>query len=71
MTESEWQTRKQRVDTRLRSPDPTWQIIRHREGLDRSTLLSHAGGQPENIVAKVHGAMRDIGRHGAHAQCLT
>jgi hypothetical protein len=26
MTESEWQIRKQRIDTRLRSLSPPWQI---------------------------------------------
>jgi hypothetical protein len=31
MTESEWQTRKQRVDTRLPSLNPTWQIMRDLE----------------------------------------
>ena len=34
MTKSEWQTRKQRIDTRLRSVNPAWQIMRYREGLD-------------------------------------
>ena len=38
MTESEWQTRKQRIDTRLRALQPSWKIVRYRDGLDFSTL---------------------------------
>jgi len=38
MTESEWQTRKQRIDTRLRAFQPSWRIVRYRGGLDFSTL---------------------------------
>src|SRR5438105_5877441 len=38
MTESEWQTRKQRIDTRLRGVQPPWRIVRYRDGLDFSTL---------------------------------
>jgi len=30
MTESEWQTRKQRIDTRLRSMNPPWKIVHFR-----------------------------------------
>ena len=36
MTESEWQTRQQRIDTRLRALRPPWQIIRESEGFGRS-----------------------------------
>lgn len=38
MNEAEWQTRKQRIDTRLRALQPPWKIIRYRDGLDLSTL---------------------------------
>src|SRR5439155_10565281 len=38
MSEAEWQTRKQRIDTRLHAFQPGWQIIRYREGLDCSSL---------------------------------
>src|SRR5436853_344692 len=38
MTESEWQTRKQRIDTRLGALQPPWRIVRYRDGLDLSTL---------------------------------
>jgi len=47
MTESEWQTRKQRIDTRLRSVNPPWQIIGYREGLDLPALHCHAVGQAD------------------------
>jgi type I restriction enzyme R subunit len=40
--EAEWQTRKLRIDTRLRSLIPQWQIIPWREGLDTSKLACHA-----------------------------
>ena len=42
MNEAEWQTRKQRIDTWLRSAHPSWQIVRYREGLDFSKLDRHA-----------------------------
>lgn len=40
--EAEWQTRKQRIDTRLRAMVPAWQIIPYRDGLDLSGLACHA-----------------------------
>jgi type I restriction enzyme R subunit len=40
--EAEWQTRKLRIDTRLRRLLPQWQIIPWREGLDISKLSCHA-----------------------------
>lgn len=42
MNEAEWQTRKKRIDTRLRAMSPAWQIIRHRDSLDFSKLHCHA-----------------------------
>jgi len=42
MSELEWQTRKERIDTRLRSLSPAWEIIRYHEGLDTSKLTRHA-----------------------------
>ncbi len=42
MHESEWQTRKQRIDTRLRACNPPWQIIPWNEGLDTAALTYHA-----------------------------
>ncbi|HEX5219174.1 MAG TPA: DEAD/DEAH box helicase family protein [Verrucomicrobiae bacterium] len=42
MNESEWQTRKTRIDARLRSLVPSWQIIPWREGLEVSQLSNHA-----------------------------
>lgn len=38
MTESEWQTRKRRIDTKLKSLTPAWDIRPYREGMDTSTL---------------------------------
>ncbi|HOB99717.1 MAG TPA: DEAD/DEAH box helicase family protein [Verrucomicrobiota bacterium] len=38
MHESEWQTRKQRIDTRLRSLSPAWEIVPWRAGLDMTQL---------------------------------
>jgi type I restriction enzyme R subunit len=42
MSEAEWQTRKKRIDRRLRSLTPAWEIIRYGEGLDLSRLRCHA-----------------------------
>src|SRR5436190_6228327 len=42
MHEAEWQTRKQRIDARLRAMQPPWSIVRYREGLDLSSLHCHA-----------------------------
>src|SRR5262245_1601006 len=41
MNEAEWKTRKERIDTRLRNCNPSWQIVPWRAGLDVSTLRSH------------------------------
>lgn len=40
--EAEWLTRKLRIDTRLRSLNPQWQIIPWVAGLDTSKLACHA-----------------------------
>ncbi len=42
MHEAEWQTRKQRIDARLRAMQPPWSIVRHHEGLDLTSLRCHA-----------------------------
>src|SRR5438045_84236 len=42
MSEAEWQTRKERIDSRLRSLPPSPQITRYLEGLDVTTLERHA-----------------------------
>lgn len=42
MSEPEWLTRKKRVDTKLRSLEPAWKIVRYREGMDLSSLDCHA-----------------------------
>jgi type I restriction enzyme R subunit len=38
MAESEWLTRKSRIDTRLRSLNPGWEIVKYQEGMDLSSL---------------------------------
>ncbi len=40
--ELEWQTRKERIDKKLRSVNPAWTIVKYRAGLNTSTLLHHA-----------------------------
>src|ERR1035441_10203399 len=40
--EAEWQTRKKRIDTKLHSLNPAWQIIPWHDGLDTSKLTCHA-----------------------------
>lgn len=42
MNESEWLTRKKRIDTKLRSLEPAWKIIPYKEGMDVSRLNCHA-----------------------------
>src|SRR5262245_40372519 len=42
MNESEWQTRKARIDKKLRSVVPPWQIVRYSDSLDLSKLGCHA-----------------------------
>ena len=42
MHEAEWQTRKQRIDTKLRALNPSWEIIPWHDGLDVSKLARHA-----------------------------
>jgi REP element-mobilizing transposase RayT len=41
MHEAEWQTRKQRIETKLRALSPSWEIIPWRDGLDLSKLSRH------------------------------
>jgi hypothetical protein len=41
VNESEWQTRKQRIDTRLRSLSPAWEIVPWHAGLDLTKLRRH------------------------------
>ncbi len=40
--EREWQTRKERINTKLRATKPAWEIVRYYEGLDTSFLERHA-----------------------------
>ena len=42
MNESEWQTRKHRIDAKLRAANAGWQIIPFTPGLDTTRLAGHA-----------------------------
>jgi type I restriction enzyme R subunit len=42
MNESEWQTRKTRIDSKLGNLNPKWEVISWREGLNLSQLARHA-----------------------------
>jgi type I restriction enzyme R subunit len=42
MNEPEWLTRKKRIDTKLSSLEPAWEIIPYKEGMDLSRLNCHA-----------------------------
>ncbi len=40
--ELEWKTRRDRINKKLRSVNPPWEIIKHYDGLDTSKLSHHA-----------------------------
>ncbi len=42
MQELEWQTRKERIDKRLRACTPAWEVTPWIQGMDTSTLTRHA-----------------------------
>lgn len=42
MHELEWQTRKERIDKRLRACTPAWEVTPWIQGMDTSTLTRHA-----------------------------
>ncbi|HLM60140.1 MAG TPA: DEAD/DEAH box helicase family protein, partial [Pyrinomonadaceae bacterium] len=42
MVENEWLTRKQRIDSKLRSLNPSWEITAYKEDLDLTKLTNHA-----------------------------
>jgi type I restriction enzyme, R subunit len=42
MTESEWTTRKTRIDKKLKALSPAWKIIPYKAGLNTSSLSFHA-----------------------------
>jgi type I restriction enzyme R subunit len=42
MTESEWKTRKTRIDKQLKSLNPKWNIMPYKEGMETSSLSCHA-----------------------------
>lgn len=61
--ESEWQTRKKRIDDKLRSLSQPWDIILHRDGLDTGTLHAVAVEEyptesgPADYALFVHGKL--------------
>jgi hypothetical protein len=42
VNESEWRTRKERIDTRLSQCNPPWELLPWQPGLDLSALSCHA-----------------------------
>jgi type I restriction enzyme R subunit len=42
LDEKEWQTRKERIDTKLKSLSPSWQIISYKADMDLINLTCHA-----------------------------
>jgi len=40
--ELEWKTRKERVDRKLKSLQPSWEIVKYRLGIETSSLHCHA-----------------------------
>jgi len=55
MTESEWQTRKQCIDTRLRALQPSWKIVRYCAlhtvlRLPRGTFTPYSQGVKANVI---------------------
>jgi len=66
MSELEWQTRKERIDTRLRAMQPAWKIVPFREGMDTGTLHGVAvteyqtANGPADYALFVHGQLLGI-----------
>ena len=66
MSELEWQTRKERIDTRLRNMRPAWKIVPFREGLDTRKLHGVAVTEyptqngPADYALFVHGQLLGI-----------
>lgn len=64
--ESEYQTRKRRIDARLKAMTPPWQIIRHQDGLDYARLDGVAveefptASGPADYALFVHGKLLGI-----------
>jgi type I restriction enzyme R subunit len=42
MAESEWKTRKTRIDAQLKTLNPAWKIIPYKDSLDITSLNLHA-----------------------------
>ncbi|MEA2039953.1 MAG: N-6 DNA methylase [Thermodesulfobacteriota bacterium] len=64
--ELEWQTRRDRINKKLRALRPAWNIIKFREGLDASALDCHAveeyptGNGPADYAFFVKGKLLGI-----------
>jgi len=40
--EREWQTRRDRINKKLKSLLPAWNIVKYKDGMDVSSLICHA-----------------------------
>src|SRR4030095_7257650 len=66
MNEAEWLTRRNRIDTKLRSLNPSWQIVPWQDGLDVSCLSCHAvtefptANRPADYALFVNGSILGI-----------
>jgi type I restriction enzyme R subunit len=66
MTESEWLTRKTRIDKQLKALKPGWEIIPYKIGMDPATLTHHAveeyptANGPADYVLFVEGKLLGI-----------
>jgi type I restriction enzyme R subunit len=64
--ELEWQTRRDRINKKLRALKPAWNIVKFREGLDASALDRHAveeyptGNGPADYALFVKGKLLGI-----------
>jgi type I restriction enzyme, R subunit len=66
MTESEWQTRKNRIDKRLKNLPQPWKILKYKEGLNIPSLHAIAVEEyptqngPADYALFVHGQLLGI-----------
>ena len=65
MPELEWQTRKQRIDTKLTSIQPAWQVISYRPDIDLIPLLRarDARNQQINSILPTEGVLPQFTFH--------
>ncbi|MBE7501474.1 MAG: DEAD/DEAH box helicase family protein [Verrucomicrobiales bacterium] len=60
MHEAEWQTRKQRIDTRLRGLNPPWEIIPYQRQCLLATEAAVLAGRRELLVAMATGTGKTL-----------